>query len=138
MPELDVSLDKLAYVIARARDFQAKVAPFDDGDREESEDEPDTILENMPDDPIVDELTEFFRGLNEDEEANLVALAWIGRGTFDADDWDEAMETARSEKTTRTAGYLLTMPLIADFLEDGLDAIGVDVSEVERIIAAGD
>jgi hypothetical protein len=49
-----------------------------------------------------------------------VALAWLGRGTYDLDEWKEAVATARTEHSRRTAEYLLTLPLLGDYLEDGL------------------
>lgn len=130
-PELDISPDKVAWVIERAREFEAKVAPFDEGDTEGSEDQFGAILENEKDDPTLSELAGFFAALNEDEEANLVALAWIGRGTYTADEWDTALATARSEKTTRTFRYLLGMPLLADYLEEGLEALGISAADAE-------
>ena len=133
-PALDISPEKVAFVILKARGFEAEVAPFDDGDRETADEQPDMdgVLEERSDDGELRELVEFMEALNEDEEANLVALAWIGRGTYDAEDWDEALATARSERTSRTARYLLGMPLLADYLEDGLEALGIDVAEVEN------
>jgi hypothetical protein len=65
------------------------------------------------------ELRAFRRPLNEDEQAELVALFWIGRGSFEAEDWDEAVATARAEATTPTADYLLGSPHFADHLEAG-------------------
>jgi len=50
----------------------------------------------------------------------LVALAWVGRGTYSKEEWREAIATARSEHSRRTAEYLLGMPLLGDYLEDGL------------------
>ena len=50
----------------------------------------------------------------------LVALAWLGRGTYTKDEWREAIDTARSEHSRRTAEYLLGLPLLGDYLEDGL------------------
>ncbi len=70
--------------------------------------------------------------MNEDEKASLVAIMWIGRDTFDADEWDEALQTARQEATTPTEDYLLGVPLLADYLEAGLEKLGVDVSELEE------
>ena len=59
-----------------------------------------------------EELLGAIRSLNEDERMRLVALAWVGRGTYSKEEWREAIETARSEHSRRTAEYLLSMPLL--------------------------
>ncbi|WP_439153772.1 DUF3775 domain-containing protein [Yoonia sp.] len=69
--------------------------------------------------------------LNAEEQAALVAIYWIGRGTYDADDLDEAMATATNEATTPTTEYLKGSPLLATHLEAGLDALGIDATEEE-------
>jgi hypothetical protein len=68
--------------------------------------------------------------MNRDEQASLVALAWIGRETFTADDLEEAIETAKSEATTPTEDYLLGIPLLSDYLTSGLDALGYDTESL--------
>ncbi len=73
----------------------------------------------------------FVDALTEDEQAELVAIFWIGRGSFDADDWDEAVNTALTEATTPTATYLKGSPHLADHLEAGLEALGIDPSDEE-------
>ncbi len=78
------------------------------------------------------ELRAFIEGLNDDEQAHLVALAWVGRGAYDAEDYAEAVDTAFAEKTTPTADYLMGMPHLAENLEAGLDAMGVDVTDAEE------
>ena len=78
------------------------------------------------------ELRAFIERLNEDEAAELVALFWIGRGSFDADDWDEAVSTAMAEATTPTADYLLGSPHFADHLEAGAEAMGFDITDEEE------
>ncbi|MBY6203027.1 DUF3775 domain-containing protein [Maritalea mobilis] len=77
------------------------------------------------------ELRAFIERLNEDEAAELVALFWIGRGSFDADDWAEAVETAQAEATVPTADYLLGSPHFSDHLEAGCEAMGIDVTDEE-------
>ena len=62
---------------------------------------------------------------------HLVALAWIGRGTFSADEFDEAVQTARDERVNTTSGYLLGMPLLADYLEEGLEQLGISSEDVK-------
>ena len=77
-------------------------------------------------------LRAFIDGLNEDEQAHLTALAWVGRGAFEAEDFLEAVETAHAEKSTPTADYLMGMPHLSENLEAGLEAMGIDVSGVEE------
>ena len=82
--------------------------------------------------PAAQELRAFIGALNDDEKVNLVALAWVGRGAFEPEDFDEAVATAFAEATTPTADYLMGMPHLAENLEAGLDAMGVDVGEAEE------
>lgn len=77
------------------------------------------------------EVRAFIENLNDDEKANLVALAWVGRGAFDAEDFADAVQTALAEATTPTADYLLGMPHLGENLEAGLEAMGYDVTDVE-------
>ena len=81
--------------------------------------------------PESDQLHDFILGLNEDEAANLVAIMWVGRDSFDADEWDEALVTARAEATAPTADYLSGIPELPDHLEAGLEALGIDVADAE-------
>jgi hypothetical protein len=101
---MDISLSKVAQVVLFAHEI----------DRAEGE------------------LRAFIDGLNEDEQVELVALAWIGRGSFDATEWDEAVATARQEKVTPTENYLLGMPHVADHLETGAELMGFDLSNAEE------
>lgn len=71
------------------------------------------------------------RALDIDEQLALVALAWVGRGTYDLSEWAEALATARSEHSTRTAEYLLGLPLLGDYLGEGLAAFGEDCSSFD-------
>ena len=78
------------------------------------------------------ELHAFIDALNDDEKSQLTAIAWVGRGAFEPEDFDEALATAIAEATTPTADYLMGMPHLAENLEAGLDALGVDVSGEEE------
>jgi len=77
------------------------------------------------------ELRGFLETLNSDEQVSLIALMWVGRESFGADEWNEALATARSEATTPTADYLIGTPHFADHLEAGLDAMGISAAEAE-------
>ena len=70
------------------------------------------------------ELIEFIRDLDVDEAAALVALAWIGRGDFEPDDWRAAVAEAKQRADAPTWKYLLGLELLPDYLEDALSAFG--------------
>ncbi len=78
------------------------------------------------------ELHAFIDGLNDDEKAHLTALAWVGRGAFEASAYDEAVATAFAEATVPTDQYLMGMPHLAENLEAGLEAMGIDVAREEE------
>jgi hypothetical protein len=121
MPALDLPLDKVGFIILKAREYDVKVEGSDPGTGSNPIDDGQTdILNNSPDDPVREELLGAIRALNEDERMRLVALAWLGRGTYGLDEWREALATARSEHSRRTAEYLIGLPLLGDYLEDGL------------------
>jgi len=78
------------------------------------------------------EVHAFIDGLNADEQAHLTAIAWVGRGAFEPEDYDDAVATAYAEATTPTADYLLGMPHLPENLESGLEALGIDVTDAEE------
>jgi Protein of unknown function (DUF3775) len=130
---IDIAPEKVAHIIIKAREYDAKVGAWNDTPEEgDAEDDPNSILEDFANDPTRAELATFIDGLNYDEQANLVALAWIGRGTFEKEEFAEAVETARGERINATAGYLLGMPLLADYLEEGLEKMGYSVEDSEN------
>jgi hypothetical protein len=131
-PDLGINPEKVCHVIVKARAFDVKEAATDeDSGSNASDDGVTDVLEDLPDDPTYRELTSFIRALDEDEQVWLVALAWIGRGTFDARDWMEALRQAREQRNARTAEYLTGLPLLGDYLEEGLAAFGESCSDFE-------
>jgi len=77
------------------------------------------------------ELRGFFERLTDDEMIDLVAIMWIGRESFEPDDLAEALRTARDERTTPSADYLLGTPHLSDHLENGMDSLGISLVEEE-------
>jgi hypothetical protein len=130
--ELGINPDKVCQIIVKARAFDAKEGVSDPNSGSNAADDGMTdVLEDLPDDVDATrlELLEFIRALDEDEQLNLVALAWVGRGTYEISEWHEAMSVARSEHNKRTAEYLLKLPLLGDYLEEGLAAFGENCGE---------
>jgi hypothetical protein len=89
------------------------------------------VLEDHRDDPVVAELRGFINALNEDEQIDLVALAWLGRGDGDIEDWNSLRAEAQRAHNNRTASYLLGMPQLPDHLEDGLSEFGLSCEDYE-------
>ncbi|NRG17695.1 DUF3775 domain-containing protein [Rhizobiales bacterium] len=83
----------------------------------------DGLAEEESEDLSEEELRELIEDLNVDEAAELVAICWVGRGDYDSGDFEQAIEDARERAVGPTAKYLLGMPLLADYLEAGLDTL---------------
>src|SRR5262245_26039055 len=129
---LEIAPEKVAHVIIKAREYDVKVGAWDDSpENGDAEEDPSTILEDYANDPTRAELSGFIDRMNYDEQANRAALRWVGRGTFEKEEFDEAVETARAERVNATSNYLLGIPLLADYLEEGLEKMGFSVDDVE-------
>ena len=141
IPDLAISAAKVAAIIAKARQFDVKDVVTDPNSSSNASDEAMlAVLEDHADDPVRTLLTATVRGLNEDEQIDLVTLVWLGRGDGGIDDWDDlrarAVEARAEYRSARreTVRYLLGEPMLGDLLADGLDAFGVDWSE-QRLTA---
>lgn len=133
IPELAISAAKIATIIAKARQFDVKdVVTDSDASSNASDDAMLSVLEDHRDDPVQSELTAIIRGLNEDEQIDLVALAWLGRGDGDLADWNDLRAEAARAHNRRTAEYLLGMPILGDHLEEALAQFGHATEEFEQ------
>lgn len=128
---IEIAPEKVAHVILRARAYDVKVAAWDDRTSSDAGDDTDSVLEDIGADPMRAELVSFIEGLNVDEQASLVAVMWIGRGTFEIEDVEEALETARAQGINRTSEYLLGVPMLSDYLEEGLEKLGFSIEDAE-------
>lgn len=133
IPELTISLANVATIAAKARQLDVKdVVTGPDSSSNAADDAMLSVLEDHGDDPVRLELTAIIRGLNEDEQIDLVALAWLGRGDGNVDDWDDLRAEASHAHNKRTAEYLFGIPLLGDLLEDGLSQFGHSMEEFEQ------
>lgn len=131
-PNLLISPEKLGFIVAKAREFDAKDVVTDvDSGSNAADDGMVSVLEDHPDDPVQAELIGFIRALSQDEQIDLVALVWLGRGDGMIDDWDDLRAEAARAHNRRTASYLLGMPLLADLLEEGFAQFGRSSEELE-------
>ena len=130
--ELAISTDKVCFVVVKAREFDVKAAVTEpDPGSNATDDHEVAVLEDHADDPVQQELISFINALSEDEQIDLVALTWLGRDDHEASDWASVRDEAAREHNRRTARYLLGMPLLADFLEQGLSMLGRSCNEFE-------
>ena len=123
--ELNISPEKVCFIIIKAREFDAKVDPVepdpgsnpaDAGERE--------VLEDYSDDATAAELRAAIDALNEDELIDLIALAWLGRGDYVRGEWTEARSLAGERHRRHSAAYLTGIPMLGDYLEGGLSELG--------------
>ena len=129
---LTVPLEKLGYIIEKARTFDAEVAPYDENARASDDDEEvDDILEATRSNPTYLELITALDLLNDDECDEAVALTWLGRGDYSKSDWDSALTAARERHNGREAEYLAGTPLLADYLEEGVSQLGYSMKDLE-------
>jgi len=129
---LEMDTDKICYIVVKAREFDAKedVVEPDYGSNA-SDDQFRQVLESYADDVVFEELKSVIDDLNVDEQVQLVALTWVGRGDFSKDEWAEALKTARAAHNDHTAAYLLGTPLLPDYLEEGLAAFDLSCQDFE-------
>jgi hypothetical protein len=123
-------LETLCRIILRAREYEAQTpTDYDGGETADTVDDEEegtlSVLDDAINDSVEEELKAVFEDLGEDQLAEVVAFCWVGQGTYDAGDWDEAIEEASD--LTRDGGEaavdeLMDMPMLASVLEAGLAA----------------
>ncbi len=132
--ELTAPLDTVCRIILRAREWEALIPDSDPDDGSNPTDDGAVDeLEDDGDNPTEEELRAVIDDLAEDEQAEVIALAWVGRGTYDASEWDEALSTAADE-VDRAADYLLELPMLASYLEAGLAAFELSCDGVGQVV----
>jgi len=130
---LQIPLRTVAWIIVKAREFDVK----QEGDItsvDEDGDNPLSGLDDIRDDPTADELTSWISDLTETQQAELVALMWLGRGDDGPESFADYVEEARGQQGERTAPYLLGTPRLGDHLEEGLEKLGISTSEIESAL----
>lgn len=133
-PPADFALDRraLAFIALKAKAFDALVGADDPTDASDAADDRFVdALEDEADNPAQRELAAAIAGLDADAKGALVALTWLGRGDYEAEDWDEALIAARERAQGSTARYLMGVPLLGDYIEGGADKLGISLTVEE-------
>ncbi|USI72999.1 DUF3775 domain-containing protein [Sphingomonas morindae] len=133
--DLNTPLDLICRIIQRAREVEAEVpanGPEDEVDPSDSDDAYDMLEDDM-NEASEDELRAAIDDLADDQQIELLALALVGRGTYDPSEWDDALEEARDPDAEPVLDQLLDMPLLADYLDAGLAAFDLSCDGVGQI-----
>lgn len=134
---LNIPGPALAYIIARAREFDAAVNTHPDP-TEDTLSRPDFDSDYppvCPEDTPYDDLHSALSLLNSEQMITLVAILWVGRGDYGRDSWKEARQAATEILEERDgADYLCGTPLAADYLTEGLDVLGHQIDDPDRLV----
>ncbi|WP_455235096.1 DUF3775 domain-containing protein [Thiogranum longum] len=122
---LNVNPETVCFLIAKARAFHGKEevvipdvpdSPADDWARQ--------ALADHADDATFMEFKTTIEDLEPDQQQAVVALMWLGRGEFNVEEWEDALQEASDGWTEATAEYLIAHPMLADDLLEGLVLLG--------------
>jgi len=133
-------LETLCRIILRAREYEAQTVDFaDDEDADDVDDEQEgtlSVLEDDINDSVEEELKAVFEDLGEDQLAEVITFCWVGQGTYEAGDWDEAFEEAQSivnESVDEAISELMDQPMLASVLESGLAAFDLSCDGIGEV-----
>jgi hypothetical protein len=129
---LTIPLEMLAYIIEKAREFDAEVPSDAEEGSNAADDDEREILLDTPENPTEQELRDAIDGLGIPERQELLALMWLGRGDYDAESWSEALQQARQTQSASETTYLLGTPLLSDYIEEGVSALGLSLEDFQR------
>ncbi len=122
---LTINPETVCLIVNKLHEFQIQEqVEFPDDDMNLSDDWAEQTLAGHQNDVIYQELKSIIGDLEPDQQISLVALMWVGRGDFSADEWESSLATAQDNWNERTADYLIATPLVSDYLEEGLSQLG--------------
>lgn len=133
--DLATPLETICRLIIRAREMEAQVP----GEQTEADDDPTdsddefAVLEDEADGSVEEEIRSLLDDLGEDQLQEILALAWVGRGTYDASEWNDALEEAADRDAEDPVDQLLDMPTLAAFLDAGLAAFEMSCDGIGQI-----
>jgi len=138
--DLLTPLETICRLILRAKELEAQVPaadadddPADVDDLDDEGGEALSVLDDDLNDGVEEEVRALLDDLAEDQLAEVVGLAWVGRGTYDSTEWDDAFEEANSLDNEEKIDELLDMPLLAGHLEAGLAAFDFSCDGVGQV-----
>ena len=124
-------LETLCRIIIRAREYEAQTpTDYDGNEAAENVDDDEegtlSVLDDSINDSVEEELRAALEDLGEDQLGEVMAFCWVGQGTYDASDWDEALaeaiDMASGGGSAGVIDELLDLPMLASVLDAGLAA----------------
>lgn len=141
--DLLTPLENYCRLILRARELEAQVPaqdPDEDadnvddlGDDDDQEDQALSVLEDELNSGVEEEVQAMLDDLADDQLAEALALAWVGRGTYDSSEWEDACAEAADVDPESRIDELMDMPLLASHLEAGLAAFDYSCDGVGQV-----
>lgn len=133
MVELTNNEDNLAFLIAKANEFDTEVEAVDEDSGSNASDDGEVdVLNFRKGNSAPSELARFLHERNIDEKMELLALMWLGRGDYSAAEWDDALDAATDFDSRKISRYLLGQPTLGDFIASGLEELGIDIDPYEN------
>lgn len=121
---LDVNPYSVCRLIQLAREFHAQeevVIPNAPSDSNASDDWHVQMLASHAGDATLEEFRSVVLDLDPDQQQQVVALLWLGRGDYSLDEWNQAVSDAADVWNDSTAEYLIAHPMLSDYLTEGLE-----------------
>ena len=133
--DLETPLDSICRIIVRARELEAQVPGIDPENDDPPDDADDRydVLEDEMDETVEAELRAAIEDLADDQQAELLALALVGRGTYDVSEWPDALEEASDSDAEPVVDQLLEMPTLSENLDAGLAAFDLSCQGIGQI-----
>lgn len=127
---IDVSTETVQRLVALAREIhtQDSSGPSEDAVNPTG-DLAVQMIAGQPRDMCAGEFRCIIEDLEPDQQQQVVALMWLGRGDFSAEEWQEVTELAEQRWSEETADYLLAHPMLSEELTAGLEALGFETEE---------
>jgi hypothetical protein len=133
--DLVTPLETICRLIIRAREMEAQVATNEADDEEDPLDADDefAVMDDDANDVVEEEVRALLDDLGDDQVEEILALAWVGRGTYDASEWADALEEARDPNSEDPVDQIIDMPALAGLLEAGLAAFDLNCEGIGQI-----
>lgn len=133
--DLITPLETICRLIVRGRELEAHELSVDPDEEDASNetDDPFAGLGDDADDTVEEEIRSTLEDLADDQIAEVLALAWVGRGTYDASEWDEALDAANDDDAEGPVDQLMDMPMLSAYLESALAAFDLSCDGIGQI-----